>query len=1074
MFKPSLPHRLCNLLLTLAAAGCSSATEPAPVAQSVSANTSLTFTATVGSQVTPAPSVTVMSNKGTPMVGVEVVFSVNGGGSISGGTVKTDAQGVAAVGGWTLGTRPGSYSLTAAVGSLTPVSFAATAVPGPATSVALVSGSGQSGSVGQPVAAPIIVEARDGYANAVPSTRVTVSVMAGGGTLGGTSVTTGGDGRAVLPNWTLGTAAGPQTLRVSAGTGTVEVTATATAGTPTQLILVQGNEQAGDLGVPLTDPLRVRVADQYGNGVSGITVTYAPSAGVTISSPSVISAADGMTQVQATLQRVGESAVVATAGSLPAVSFSLSTGPTLTGVVNNSTTDPQWVAVAVRQGNSLVRAQGSAARKSLPAAARPNSRGHILVTFKSVELGLTQSAASYRSNRELNQIAAARFSQVIGEHLSSSRLAAEVRSLPVISTALVQLRNPAEQEQVMAELRRDPRVLRVEPDQIVTAPDPGVARVVESIPLIPPIWPGLTMTLPLGQAVQSERYGNDPVLKYQMWHYRMIDAPRAWKNLTGSSAVRIGVLGGGVRLDHPQLAGVLSATEGFDFVDGSAAWDNPRQLCEGGTFQTYRGPGSIANLPRNGLHPMQYVYKGACWERDAQGSTDTFAAGIIASAGDDGVGGAGVNWQGTIVPIRVYGVTGEGWWSDVIQGILYAGGFPTSYTGAPPGFEAQIPPLPIVYLGFVVNQQDESMATAIAAIQPTTLAIALVGHGNSSAPDYPASYPGVVSVSALDPLYAKASYSNYGSGVVLAAPGGDFSGNIARTVSSAWDFQAMKPIYATVAGTYVAAAHVTGVAGLIKAANPGFTAEQIRQRLISGAIDLGPAGRDNIYGYGLVNAYRSVTGTSGPALSTTVRLINASGAVVRTVKPGTDGRYTFTRLPEGSYRVVASQDESGDGLFGAPGRRFGISAMLTVGGTEVKTLNVVQGQHDEKEPNNAVATAQVMTVDSWVWGFLGDGEDPDLFSLDIPVTGTYTFETSGRFGACGYGVDSPTALRLLDGSGTMIASNVATLFPQASYPGDRCSLITTNLSPGRYYVEVRPDPVSTGRGYYRLHLRSGS
>src|SRR5690606_665767 len=146
------------------------------------------------------------------------------------------------------------YLLTATVASLPAVTFTATAVPGSPTTVALISGNNQSGAVGQALASPISVEARDQYGNPVPSAAVTIAVTAGGGSLGGSSATTGSDGRASLPTWTLGTTAGAQSLRVTAGTGAVDVNATATPGAPAILALVSGDNQAGDPGAALQLP----------------------------------------------------------------------------------------------------------------------------------------------------------------------------------------------------------------------------------------------------------------------------------------------------------------------------------------------------------------------------------------------------------------------------------------------------------------------------------------------------------------------------------------------------------------------------------------------------------------------------------------------------------------------------------------------------------------------------------------------------------------------------------------------------------------------------------------------------
>lgn len=1066
--------------LLLGLDGCSS-TDPSPVPSTISAATATGLTAAVGSQVGPLPAVKVISDKGAPMGGVDVIFTLTGGGSIAGDSTKTDSQGIATLGGWTLGTRPGNYSVAARVGSLAPVTFTATATPGAPGSIAMVAGGGQSAGVGQPLGTQVIIEVKDQYGNLVPAIAVALSVTGGGGTLPGASVATGSDGRATLPVWTMGTSAGTQELRLTAGSASLTLTATATPGAPSSLAVVSGDGQTGDLGVALAAPLGVKVADQYGNGVPGVTVSFAVSTGnVTLSPNSAVTGSSGTAQVQATLQAVGGSNVTATASALAPASFSFSTGPTIIGTITDLSMSPVVGAVARAATMSGPRAVPTPQRRVINPAFEPSSKGRLLVTFNQARLSLPAAAASFRSSRELNQIAAASYEKVINEHLPSTHRKGEMRSLPAIATTLVVLADPTEQAQVIAQLKRDPRVLAVEEDHLVHADVieediPGREEADRKSGALPSIWPGLSLTPPLQQSTATERYSADPFLVQQLWHYRMVDFPRVWSSNTGAPSVRVGVLDTGVRPDHPQLAGLISTTEGFDFVDGvNDAWSAAQPLCEGGTMITLRGPASVAGLPRNGTDPMQYRVNqaGTCWEPNPNGSHGTHVTGTIASRGTDGVMGVGGNWETTIVPIRVLGVQGSGWEFDVAQGMLYAGGFPVSYTGAPAGFQVQIPPVPIINMSLGGTSPSTVKANASAAIQATTLVIASRGNDNFTTPSYPASYPGVVAVSALDPEYRKASYSNYGSDVSLSAPGGDsrIGGSSWGVFSALWDFQTMTPTFSYLNGTSMATPHVTAVAALTLAANPGLTPEQLRQRLINGAVDLGPAGRDNIFGYGLVNAYNSVTGTSGPPVSTRVRVLDAAtGAVVRSIKPGPDGKYFFTRLPVGEYRIVSSQDESGDGLFGKPGRRFALSGNISVGPAEVKTLNLGQGYSDEVEPNNTVATAQELVIDSWVTGSLWNTIDQDFFSFQVPSSGTYTFETSGILAACGTATAAATELQLLDKDGNLVTSNTSTSYPRATYPGGACSLISSTLTPGKYYLGVKA--LVTGK--YRLHLRSG-
>jgi len=102
---------------------------PGTVATTMSANSATSISSPPGSQVSDRPSVVVYDQTGDPMSGVTVTFAVTGlGGTVTGGSQVTNAQGVATVGGWTLGTTVGSYSLVASAANLQPVTFTASTV----------------------------------------------------------------------------------------------------------------------------------------------------------------------------------------------------------------------------------------------------------------------------------------------------------------------------------------------------------------------------------------------------------------------------------------------------------------------------------------------------------------------------------------------------------------------------------------------------------------------------------------------------------------------------------------------------------------------------------------------------------------------------------------------------------------------------------------------------------------------------------------------------------------------------------------------------------------------------------
>lgn len=121
------------------------------------------------------------------------------------------------------------------------------------------------------------------------------------------------------------------------------------------------------------------------------------------------------------------------------------------------------------------------------------------------------------------------------------------------------------------------------------------------------------------------------------------------------------------------------------------------------------------------------------------------------------------------------------------------------------------------------------------------LSIAAAGNSGNTTVSYPAGYASVVSVAAVDINNSLASFSQRNSDVELAAPGV----NVLSTVPGG---------YSSYNGTSMATPHVSGVAALIWSDNLTKTPAQIRAALQQTALDLGTAGRDNSYGYGLVRA----------------------------------------------------------------------------------------------------------------------------------------------------------------------------------------------------------------------------
>jgi hypothetical protein len=175
----------------------------------------------------------------------------------------------------------------------------------------ITGGVGQTATVGTLLSYPIQIQANDPYSGN-PDVGVTMNFSDGCsksgsktcGTFNPSSAVTDGNGNAST-TYTVPEKAGTYTLTVSGASsgltfGNGTTTATATAASATHMIVFQGSKQTGDEGTTLPHPLVAQAQDAYGNGVSGVTVSFAANNGATPSSPSAVSGANG--QAAITLQ----------------------------------------------------------------------------------------------------------------------------------------------------------------------------------------------------------------------------------------------------------------------------------------------------------------------------------------------------------------------------------------------------------------------------------------------------------------------------------------------------------------------------------------------------------------------------------------------------------------------------------------------------------------------------------------------------------------------------------------------------------------------------------------------------
>ena len=265
-----------------------------------------------------------------------------------------------------------------------------------------------------------------------------------------------------------------------------------------------------------------------------------------------------------------------------------------------------------------------------------------------------------------------------------------------------------------------------------------------------------------------------------------IDALGAWPTTRGAD-VRVAVVDSGW-IDHPDLAGRWLA--GYDFIDVSLSVDGD------GRDGDPRDPGT------------------SCPGRDSTWH-GTHVAGTIAAIPDNGIGVFGGAPDVRIQPVRVLGLCGNGYLSDIADAIRWAAG------GSVPGVPANATPSHVINLSLGgVTSCPTEMRDAIAdARSHGALVVAAAGNETLDASTFtPANCPDVVVVAATDQAGQRASFSDFGATVDLAAPG--------VGIVSAIDVGPTGPEgpgYAFYSGTSMSTPHVSLTAALVRSMVPGIS-----------------------------------------------------------------------------------------------------------------------------------------------------------------------------------------------------------------------------------------------------------
>lgn len=281
------PSRLNALGVVAAAlfAGCNKEAPNEPRIVTLELVSGMNQSGFVGGLLTNPLVVRAQDQDGQPVPGIQIAWTVTGGGVATPSSGVSDADGLTSTS-YRLGATVGTQTVTAIInGSSQGVTFTATATPAPASMISITSGDDQTGVVRTQLPTDLTVKITDAFGNAKEGTTVFFTVVLGGGTLSSPTAASDANGLAKV-KWTLGPLASTQ--RVAAqipGVVPAIFDATATPAAPAIVVIVSGNDQVAQPGSLLPDSLVIRVTDQYENPVKDVNVTWAAvgSAGGSVS-----------------------------------------------------------------------------------------------------------------------------------------------------------------------------------------------------------------------------------------------------------------------------------------------------------------------------------------------------------------------------------------------------------------------------------------------------------------------------------------------------------------------------------------------------------------------------------------------------------------------------------------------------------------------------------------------------------------------------------------------------------------------------------------------------------------------
>ena len=274
-------------------------------------------------------------------------------------------------------------------------------------------------------------------------------------------------------------------------------------------------------------------------------------------------------------------------------------------------------------------------------------------------------------------------------------------------------------------------------------------------------------------------------------------------------------------------------------IEASAAWD----IYSGGTNVIIAVIDSGADLN----HPDLQANLVPGWDfvnNDSLPDDDhghgSHVAGITAAVGNNGIGITGVNWRAKIMPLKMLDASGNGSTYDLAQAVYYAVDHDARVINMSLGAPGSAWPC----------DWPEVEAAFNYAVNHGVLLVVASGNDGQLGVNCPGAYEQAMAVGSTTATDTRSYFSNYGPRLDIVAPGS----SIYSTFYSG--------SYTTMSGTSMATPHVAGLAALLWSFAPALNANEVRNFIQNSADDLGPAGWDQYFGYGRINAKKTLDAIS--------------------------------------------------------------------------------------------------------------------------------------------------------------------------------------------------------------------